>query len=142
MTRTLSGVLVALALMATLLSLSTTISPAATGADATSSYGSTLAKRQTLRSGCHAYRFRYRITAPGSDWLAEISLVSPDGDSLAAHSFKGSAGDPRRASRRFRFCDVSTTPGRHTITMRVTSYEVFAENTRRSAATTFRISRR
>lgn len=140
MTRILSGVLAALALMATLLAFSTTTSPAAAGAEASPSYGSTMAKRQALRSGCHAYRFRYRITAPGSDWMAEISLVSPDGDSLASHSYKGSAGDPRKASRRFRFCAASTTPGRHTITMRVTSYDAFAEDSRRSAPTRFTIS--
>lgn len=142
MTRILSGVLAALALVATLLTISTTASPAAAGADGASSYGVTLAQRQVLRSGCHAYRFRYRVTAPGDDWMAEISLISPNGDSLASHSYKGSAGDPRKAARRFRFCAVSTTPGRHTITMRVTSYDSFAEDTRRSEPTRFRISQR
>ena len=142
MTRLLSGVLAALALTATLLSVSTTAAPAAGAAERTSSYGSTLAKRQTLRSGCHAYRFRYRVNAPGDDWMAELTLVSPDGDNLASHTYKRSAGDPRRASRRFRFCDVSTTPGRHKIRMRVTAYDGFAESSRRSAPTRFMLTRR
>lgn len=141
MTRILSGVLAAIALVATLLTVSTAATAAA-GAEASTSYGSTLAKRQTLRSGCHAYRFRYRVTAPGDDWMAEISVISPDGDSLASHAYKGSADDPRKASRRFRFCDASTTPGRHTITMRVTSYDSFAEDTQRSDLTRFRLTRR
>ena len=142
MTRILSGVLVVLALTASLLTLSTTALPSAAGADRAASYGSTDAKRQRLRSGCRAYTFRYRITAPGDDWMAEISVAGPDGKSLAAHAYKGSAGDPRRAKRRFRFCEASTTPGRHTITMRVTSYDSYAEDTRRSAPTRFRLTRR
>ncbi|MGA8844993.1 MAG: hypothetical protein WB471_00065 [Nocardioides sp.] len=141
MTTILSGVLAAIALTATLLTVSSTVAPAA-GVGASATYGSTLAKRQTLRSGCHAYRFAYRVTAPGDDWMAEISLVSPDGDSLVSHSYKGTAGDPRKASRRFRFCDVSTSPGRHTITMLVTSYDSYDEDTRRSDPTRFRLTQR
>lgn len=84
----------------------------------------------------------HRITALGTDWMAAISLVSPTGDSLAAHTYKRSAGDPGRASRRFRLCDASTTPGRHTIKMRVTSYDYRDVSTRRSVSTRFRLTRR
>jgi hypothetical protein len=107
-----------------------------------SAYGSSAAERQTLRAGCHGYRFRYRVDAPGDDWMAELTLVSPSGDALASHTFKQSAGDPRRATRRFRFCDVSTTPGRHTITMLVTAYDYRDESRRRSEPTRFRLTRR
>lgn len=142
MTRVLAGVVAALALVATLLTLSTAAAPAAAAADETSSWGGTSAKHQKLRSGCRGYRFTYRIRVPGDDWMAEISLISPAGDSLASHTFKRSAGDPRRDTRRFRVCDVSTTPGRHTIRMRVTSYDYRDEVTRRSAPTRFRLTRR
>lgn len=149
MTRTrsgFSGLLAALALVATLLSAvltaSTAVAPAASAAGQSSSWGSVDASRQKLRPGCHGYRFTYRIDAPGTDWMAELVLVSPDGVNLASHTFKRSAGDPARDTRRFRFCDVTTTPGRHTITLRVTAYDARSEATRRSAPERFRLVRR
>lgn len=142
MTRILSGLLATFALVATLLTVSTTVAPTASGADSASSWGTAVAKRQELRSGCRGYKFTYRIDAPGDDWMAEISLVNPAGETLAAHSYKGSAGDPRSATRRFRFCDASTTPGRHKITLKVTSYDARTESSRRSDPTRFRLTRR
>lgn len=142
MTRILSGVLAALALVASMLTLSAAASPAASGAESTASYGATSAQRQVLRSGCRTYAFKYRITAPGNDWMAEISLISPSGVSLSSHTFKKSAGDARKDTRRFRLCDASTEPGRHTITMKVTSYDTRTEDTRRSTPTRFRLTNR
>lgn len=145
MTRILSGVLAALALVATLLTASAAVSPTAAGAEKTSSassWGSTAAKRQKLRTGCHSYKFSYRVDVPTDEWFAEITLVSPDGEAIASRDFKAFAGDARAATRRFRVCDVSTRPGRHKITMKVTSQVDRDERTQRSAPTRFRLVRR
>ena len=145
MTRLLSAVLAALALVATLLTASAAVSPAAAGADkasSASSWGSTSAKRQKLRTGCHSYKFSYRVDVPTDEWYAEITLISPDGEALASRDFKAFAGDARVATRRFRVCDVSTRPGRHKITMKVTSQVDREERTQRSPTTKFRLARR
>ncbi len=142
MTRILSGALAALVLVATLLTASATVSPAAAGVGKATSWGSTDAKRQKLRSGCHGYTFTYRVDVPTDDWMAEVTLRNPDGEALATRDFNAFANDPRKATRRFRFCDVSTRPGRHKITMRVTSEIDREERTQRAEPTKFRLVRR
>jgi len=145
MSRTRSGLIAVLALVVLLLTplLALTAAPAgAAPAGDRATFGSSSAKAQQLKQGCRSYRFRYRITAPGEDWMAELTLVSPSGAALASHTFKRSAGDPARDTRRFRVCSASTTPGRHTITMLVTSYGYRDETSRRSEPTHFRLTRR
>lgn len=139
MTRILSGALAALVLVATLLTASATVSPAAAGAGNASSWGSTDAKRQKLRSGCHSYEFSYRVTVLTDDWIAEVTLRSPDGEALSSRAYKAFADDPRKATRRFKFCDVSTRPGRHKITMKVTSQVDREDRTQRVQPTKFRL---
>lgn len=146
MTRARTGLLTFLVTMAALIgallvapAVPTAAADAAQGGRST--YGSSAAERQTLRAGCHGYRFSYRVDAPGDDWMAEFTLFSPSGDALASHTYKQSAGDPRRATRRFRLCDVSTTPGRHTIRMLVTAYDYREVSRRRAEPTRFRLTR-
>jgi len=112
------------------------------GDDATSSgWGKATAAKQRLRDGCRGYPFRYVVDVPGDAWMAEITLVNPRGREIASRTYQ-STNDPARAKRRFRFCDVSTEPGRHSIRMLVTSYDYRAEHERRSDPTIFRLTRR
>lgn len=95
-----------------------TIPPAVTAGNA--DYGRTWRKDGTLRSGCHHYRFQYRVKpvavleTAGDDWSAEFFLVDPDGRGLGA-AVKDSDIDPRRGDGRYRVCRETTRPGRFKI---------------------------
>ncbi|WP_148614268.1 hypothetical protein [Nocardioides rubriscoriae] len=138
MKRLLPAVLTVLALVAALLAFS---SPAPAVADTGSSWGSATAERQTLREGCRSYPFHYRIDVPGDTWMAEITLANPAGTNIATLTYE-SGRQPAAGTGRFRFCDVSTRPGRHTIRLKITSYDFRDQSVRRSAPTTFRLVHR
>ena len=84
-------------------------------------WGRTTAPDQVLRSGCRAYRLRYRVSPPGSEWLAEIFVVDRAGRGLASRTYQSST-DPARSGVRFTLCRASVDHGRIRIRMRVTSY--------------------
>lgn len=92
-------------------------SPAHGGQTATrqrSSYGRTSAPDGTLRSGCHNYRYGYRVRPPTGDWTLETFLRDRTGDGIASGVFI-SGTDPRAQHTHFRFCRYSTVAGRFTI---------------------------
>ncbi|MFC6344126.1 hypothetical protein ACFP8W_19250, partial [Nocardioides hankookensis] len=79
-----------------------------------SSYGRTSAPDGTLRSGCHNYRYGYRLRPPTSDWTLETFLRDRTGEGIASGVFI-SDSDPRAQHSHFRFCRYSTRAGRFTI---------------------------
>lgn len=85
-------------------------------------WGSTGAPDRVLRSGCHHYRYHYRVRPHGHDWAAETFLVDPRGDGLASGAFDPDA-DPKRGHGHFTICRASTRPGVFTIRMKVSIYK-------------------
>jgi hypothetical protein len=145
-TPTALGLLVALLLLVApaatpALASTSTSTSTSTSASTAPSWGSATAQRQTLRAGCRSYPFHYRIDVPGDAWMAEITLASPAGRHLSTVTYE-SGRQADVGTGRFRFCDVSTRPGRHTISVKVTSYDARDRAVRRTAPTTFRLVHR
>lgn len=110
--------------LATALGLLVTSVPApAIAGDA--EYGRTWRKDGTLRSGCHEYKFQYRVRPgkvyAGGDWIFEAFLVDRKGNNVASAA-KDASIDPKRGSGVFDFCKASTVPGRFKIRGRLTVY--------------------
>ena len=82
-------------------------------------WGATASKDHTLRQGCHDYRYRYRITAPTDDWSAEMTILRPNGGTLASNYIL-SESDPAKGYLKLRVCRPTTTYGKHKIKMKVT----------------------
>jgi len=113
------GAIAALLLPATLVAATPT--PASAGRDF-KPWGYTRAPDQVLRSGCHNYRYTYKVDPPGFRWAAEVFLIDPRGVGLASAAFlKG--GDPKQGSETWRICRASTKPGRFKMKMKVTYCE-------------------
>jgi len=85
-------------------------------------WGKTRAPDQVLRKGCRNYKYRYAVNPPSSDWSAEVFLIEPGGDILASAVYFP-ASDPATATRYWRICRATTTPGRFTMRMRVIWYD-------------------
>ncbi|MEJ7795728.1 MAG: hypothetical protein WKF50_09260, partial [Nocardioides sp.] len=91
-----------------------------------SEYGRTWRKDGTLRTGCHAYTFQYRVRPgnvepPGDDWLFEAFLLDRNGKKVASAAMDSSI-DPKRGSGALEFCKSSTVPGRFKIRGKLTVY--------------------
>ena len=82
-------------------------------------WGSTSAHDQTLRRGCHRYRYHYKIHAPTDYWSAEIFLVNPRGVGLASAAID-TISEPDRGTLFFRICRPSTVYGVHKLRMKIT----------------------
>jgi len=95
------------------------VPPAATAHDHWKPWGATRAPDQTLRPGCHRYRYHYRVTPPTNSWSAEFFLVNRNGVGVASAAID-SASDPARGWRKWKICRASTVYGRHKIKMKVT----------------------
>ncbi len=95
---------------------------AGTAAASYPDWGRARAADQALRSGCHRYRYRYRVTAPSDEWLVEIYLVKRSGQRLGAAAWHSTV-DPDRARRSFVICRSNTRFGRHKLAMKVTWFE-------------------
>lgn len=83
------------------------------------SWGSVSSKDHVLKRGCHDYGYRYQITTPTREWMAEIFFLTPDGEGLASATFF-SQSDPNRGHRRLTVCRSSAPYGRYKIKMKVT----------------------
>ena len=90
-------------------------------------WGKTRAPDQVLRRGCRYYKYRYAVNPPGPDWTAEIFLVEPGGDILS-NAVYFPASDPATATRYWRICRSSTTPGRFKMRMKVTWYDNYDQH--------------
>lgn len=82
--------------------------PAATAGDA--DFGRLWRDNGVLRSGCHNYKYHYRVKPPKPDWALETFLVDPRKETLSNGGFI-SDNDPRKGTGTFRFCRWSTKPG-------------------------------
>lgn len=82
-------------------------------------WGSTSAHDQTLRKGCHQYRYHYEIHAPTDYWAGEIFLVNPRRVGLAAGAIDTNS-DPDKGNLNFRICRPSTVYGVHKIKLKIT----------------------
>lgn len=100
-------------------------------------WGTATSKNHVLKSGCHRYTYRYKITAPTDDWLAEIRFISPDGTGLASSSID-SGSQPAKGKRRLTVCRPSTFYGKHTIKMKVSYSRGDGVTTARVRPTSFR----
>ncbi|MGA8845257.1 MAG: hypothetical protein WB471_01425 [Nocardioides sp.] len=90
-------------------------------------WGTATSKDHVLKAGCHRYAYRYKITAPTDEWMAEIRFIGPNGTGLAS-SVIDSGSHPARDKRRITVCQPSTSYGKHTIKMKVT-YSVGVKHT-------------
>ena len=116
----------------------------ATPAGAAEPLGSATARDQTLRAGCHAYSFSYRVTPPRhtTTWSAEIFLIGPRGGKVGSAYFLSPA-DPARGTSGWRMCRSSIVAGKYTMRMKVTYIIDFYDSyTATVKPTTFRITRR
>jgi hypothetical protein len=115
-----TALLVAVGLVATSLP-----APAVAG---NADYGRTWRKDGALRSGCHDYRFNYRVRpaavldGANDDWAAEFFLVDPRGRGLGTVA-KDSDVDPRRGRGSYRVCRETTRPGRFKIRGKLSVYD-------------------
>lgn len=127
-------------LLAALIAFPTaTLSAAPAGA--TTSWGRASAPDQTIKAGCRDYRFHYEVTAPGEEWMAELTLVNPRGRKVSTRTYE-SAAERRAGTGSFELCQPTTTPGRYKITMKVTSYDDRASSARKVAPAAFRLTAR
>ena len=94
--------------------------PAATAGDL--DFGRVWRKDGVLKSGCHNYKYQYRVKSPQPDWALETFLVDPTRETIANGGFASNA-DPRRGSGTFRFCKYSTRAGKFKIRGKLTYYE-------------------
>jgi len=93
--------------------------PPATAHDHWKPWGATRAPDQTLRPGCHGYRYHYRVSPPTNSWMAEIFLVNRKGVGLASEAVF-TESDPKKGWLKWRICRPSTVYGKHKIKMKVT----------------------
>lgn len=100
-------------------------------------WGTVTSKNHVLKGGCHRYTYRYEITAPTDEWMAEIRFISPDGTGLAS-SVIDSASQPSQGKRQITVCRPSTSVGRHKIKMKVTYSEGASPTSGRVKPTFFR----
>jgi hypothetical protein len=82
-------------------------------------WGSTRAADQTLRAGCHKYRYHYRVDPPTNSWSAEVFLVNRNGRGITSMALD-SASDPAAGWRKWTICRPSTVYGKHKMRMKVT----------------------
>ncbi len=82
--------------------------PAATAGDP--DFGRLWRDDGVLRSGCHNYKYHYRVKPKQPDWALETFLVDPRKETLSNGGF-ASEIDPKRGTGVFRFCRWSTKPG-------------------------------
>lgn len=111
-----------------------------TSAPRRQSWGRTFMSDKVLRGGCHRYAFRYKITAPNDEWLAQIFLVNPRGKGLGTQVVDA-AYDPPKDRLTWKVCRPTTVYGKHKVKMRVT-YSTYREtHTMNVKTTTFRFNK-
>ena len=131
-----AALLASLALVAATLSL-----PGAAPAGAEASWGQVTARKQTIKKGCRDYRYSYRISVPGDAWMAEDTLVSPNGRKVATCTYDSDTR-PDAGTGTWELCSATTKPGRYRIRLKVTSYDGYAVDERRTEVRRFRLARR
>lgn len=122
-----------------LLALSLTVSPSAQAA--AEPLGAVSARDQKVHSGCHHYRFRYRVSVPTDLWSAEVFLRAPRGGKVGS-AFFISGADPTVGRSVWRLCRRAMVPGRYTMRMKVSYIDGYDLRTDWVKPSRFRITRR
>jgi len=99
-----------------------TAAPPATARPDFKPWGATRAPDQTLKPGCHRYRYHYRVSPPTNSWAVEFFLVNPNRRGLASYAI-ASESDPAKGRLKWTICRRSTVYGKHKIKMKVTYVE-------------------
>ena len=89
-------------------------------------YGRTWARDKVLRSGCHEYRYQYKVKSPEHEWALETFLLDPNKKKVGSGQKLFNA-DPRRGSDTFRLCRNATVPGRFKIRGKLTYDDGYQE---------------
>lgn len=110
--------------------------PKASGPYPMAQYARVYAPDGTLLSGCHSYRYSYRVDPPTEIWGLETTLIDPRGTAVASGAFL-SGSDPKAGKGYFRFCKPSTTPGRFKIRAKFTYKETPGSTPTDGSARTF-----
>jgi len=79
-----------------------------------------------LKRGCHNYKYQYQVTSSADDWLLEVFLKDPTGETIASNT-KDSYVNPKRGSGTFRFCRNNTRPGKFKIRGKLTRYDAHGQ---------------
>lgn len=96
------------------------VSPtAASSAEVEPGWGRIVVRDAVLRPGCHEYQWRYRLSPPAEEWAVDLVLLGPGRARLASDQLL-SESEPRRGTRAFRICSVTTRPGRFVVRAKVT----------------------
>ena len=82
-------------------------------------YGRTWARDKVLRSGCHEYRYQYKVKSPEHEWALETFLLDPNKKKVGSGQ-KLFNTDPKRGSDTFRLCRNATVPGKFKIRGKLT----------------------
>jgi hypothetical protein len=109
------------ALAAALLTTTLLVEGASSARAWTTRFGHVGAPDQTLRAGCHRYRYHYVVKPGSGDWLLETWLRDPRGKHRGAGDFTDGS-DPTRGRASFGVCRSTVVPGRFTITARLRWY--------------------
>ena len=104
-------------------------------------WGRTASADHQLKAGCHRYQYRYRVTAPSDEWMAEVFLVDPRGRGVGSRSFH-TPEDRAHDVRTWKLCRTTAGPGRYTIRMKVTWSEGYEQHSGWVRSTHFRMTRR
>jgi len=108
--------------------------------DRPATWGRTASADHQLRKGCQRYQYRYRVTAPSEDWMAEVFLVDPRGRGVGSRSFH-TPEDAARGTRTWKLCRASVVPGRYTIRMKITWADSYEQHRGWARPTHFRMTR-
>ena len=104
-------------------------------------WGRTSSADHVLKKGCERYRYRYRVTAPDREWMAEVFLVDPRGRGVGSRSFHTPA-DPAQGAPRWKLCRATAGYGRYTIRMKVTWSDGYEQHSGWVKPSYFRMTRR
>ncbi len=91
--------------------------PAATAGDP--DFGRMWRGDGVLRSGCHNYKYHYKVTSPKPDWALETFLVDENKETIASGGVISEV-DPKRGTQKFRFCKYNTSPGKFKVKGKLT----------------------
>jgi hypothetical protein len=94
-----------------------------------------------LKQGCQRYRYRYRVTAPDDEWMAEVFLIDPRGRGVGSRSFH-TPEDPATGAPAWKLCRATAGYGRYTIRMKVTWSDGYENHSGWVKPTYFRMTRR
>ncbi|WP_210504015.1 hypothetical protein [Nocardioides xinjiangensis] len=94
-----------------------------------------------LRRGCKDYRYAYAVVSESEDWTFDITLQDRFDRGVNSQSLLGPYDDEAGVLT-YRLCRRATSPGRFTLTGRLTAYEGTSKETSVTVTESFRLRRR